>query len=79
MDFVSDKIVIKEITIRGALGVTFNAYEQAIRLIESGKVPIRKMHTHEFGLQEAEQAIMTLAGEIPGEEAIHCALLPGKE
>lgn len=78
-DFVSDKIVIKEITIRGVFGVTFEAYEQAIRLIESGRVPIRKMHTHEFSLQEAERAIMTLAGEIAGEEAVHCALLPGKE
>lgn len=77
--FVSDKVVLKEITVRGALGVTYGAYERAIRLIESGRVPVEKMHTHDFPLTEAETAIRTLGGEVPGEDAIHCALLPGAE
>ncbi len=75
-DFVSDKIVLKEISIRGAIGVTYDAYESAIRLIESRRIPIEKMHTHDFGLREAERAILTLAREIPGEESIHSCLLP---
>jgi hypothetical protein len=41
-------------------------------------VPIEKMHTHNFGLRDAETAIRTLAREIPGEESIHSCLLPGK-
>jgi len=75
-DFVSDKIVLKEITIRGVIGVTVGAYERAIRMLESRRVPIEKMHTHNFGLREAETAIRTLAREIPGEESIHSCLLP---
>ena len=75
-DFVSDKIVLKEISIRGAIGVTVDAYDRAIRLLESGRVPIEKMHTHEFALRDAETAIRTLAREIPGEESIHSCLLP---
>jgi threonine dehydrogenase-like Zn-dependent dehydrogenase len=75
-DFVSDLIVVKEITIHGAFGVTSRAYDAAIRLIESGRVPIEKMHTHDFPLPDAERAIRMLAGEIPGESSIHSCLLP---
>jgi threonine dehydrogenase-like Zn-dependent dehydrogenase/8-oxo-dGTP pyrophosphatase MutT (NUDIX family) len=76
-DFVSDKIVMKEIKILGAIGVTWSGYDAAIRLIESRKVPLEKMHTHDFGLREAELAIRTLAREIPNDESIHSCLIPG--
>jgi threonine dehydrogenase-like Zn-dependent dehydrogenase len=75
-DFVTDKIVIKEIQMRGAIGVTSSAYRSAIRLIESRAVPIEKMHTHDFPLRDAELAIRTLAREVEGEDAIHCTLVP---
>ena len=77
-EFISDKIVMKEIAIRGAIGVTSSGYASAIRLIESGRHPLAKMHTHDFSLREAELAIRTLAREIPGEESIHSCLLPGR-
>jgi len=76
-DFVSDLIVVKEISIRGAFGVTSRGYESAIRLIESGRVPLAKMHTHDFELEQAELAIQTLAGALPGRSSIHSCLLPG--
>jgi threonine dehydrogenase-like Zn-dependent dehydrogenase len=76
-DFVSDKIVMKEIRIRGAIGVTSSGYRSAIRLIESGRHPLEKMHTHDFGLRDAELAIKTLARQVPGDESIHSCLLPG--
>ncbi|MGH7789632.1 MAG: zinc-dependent alcohol dehydrogenase [Candidatus Binatia bacterium] len=75
-DFVSDLVVIKEITIRGAFGVTWASYDAAIRLIESGRVPLALMHTHDFPLVDAERAIQMLAGEIAGESSIHSCLLP---
>ena len=78
-DFISDKIVLKEIAIRGAIGVTSTGYASAIRLLESRRHPVEKMHTHNFGLRDAELAIRTLAREIEGEESIHSCLLPGKE
>ena len=76
--FVSDVIVFKELTIIGAFGVTSQSYRSAIRLIESGRVPLAKMHTHDFALEEAETAIQTLAGEAPGEASIHSCLLPNR-
>ena len=77
-DFVSDKIVMKEISIQGAIGVTSSGYRSAIRLLESRKYPVEKMHTHDFALRDAELAIRTLAREIPGDESIHSCLLPEK-
>jgi threonine dehydrogenase-like Zn-dependent dehydrogenase len=78
-DFVSDKIVRKELIVRGAVGVTSPGYRRAIEFIESRRHPIERMHTHDFALRDAELAIRTLAREIPGEESIHSCLLPGKD
>ncbi len=75
-DFVSDIIVMKEITIQGAIGVTSTGYRAAIRLLESRKVPVERMHTHDFKLEDAELAIRTLAREIPDDESIHSCLIP---
>ncbi|MCW5890979.1 MAG: zinc-binding dehydrogenase [bacterium] len=75
-DFVSDLIVVKELTLLGAFAVTSPAYRAAIRLIESGRVPLERLHTHDFGLADAEHAIRLLAGEIPGEHSIHSCLMP---
>ena len=76
--FVSDKIVIKEIAVRGAIGVTSSGYRSAIAAIESGRWPLERMHTHDFALAEAERAIRVLARLEPGEESIHSCLLPGR-
>jgi hypothetical protein len=35
------------------------------------------MHTHTFGLEDVPRAIETLAGEVPGEDAVHVAIMPG--
>ena len=74
--FISDKVVMKEVTIKGAIGVTSSGYANAIRLLESGRYDVDRMHTHDFDLREAELAIRTLAREIPGDESIHSCLIP---
>jgi threonine dehydrogenase-like Zn-dependent dehydrogenase len=76
-NFVSDKIVLKEVVVRGAIGVTGSGYATAIRLLESRRLPLERLHTHDFPLRDAERAIRTLAGEVPGERAIHVCLVPG--
>jgi threonine dehydrogenase-like Zn-dependent dehydrogenase len=75
-DFISDLIVVQEITIKGAMGVTSSGYQAAIKTIESGKVPMAAMHTHNFKLEDAELAIKTLAREVPGDESVHSCLIP---
>ncbi len=74
--FFNDRVVAKDLTIRGVFGVDFHAYGPAVRLIESGKYPLEKMHTHTLPLEEAERALRILARELPGEEAVHIALVP---
>jgi threonine dehydrogenase-like Zn-dependent dehydrogenase len=45
-------------------------------LIESGKYPLEKMHTHTFGLSSLERALLTLAGRVPGENAVSVSINP---
>ena len=75
--FYNDRVVGKDLTIRGVFGVDFQAYGPAVRLIESGKYPLERMHTHTLPLEEAERALQVLAREIEGEDAVHIALVPG--
>jgi threonine dehydrogenase-like Zn-dependent dehydrogenase len=75
-DFVSDKVVMKEITLLGAIGVTSSGYTKAIRMLESRRTPIERMHTHRFALRDAELAIRTLARQVEGDESIHSCLMP---
>jgi threonine dehydrogenase-like Zn-dependent dehydrogenase len=77
--FVSDKVVLKEIELRGAIGVTSSGYRRAIELLEARRHPVERMHTHDFALRDAELAIRTLARQVPGDESIHSCLLPGRE
>ncbi|MCP5181350.1 MAG: alcohol dehydrogenase catalytic domain-containing protein [Pseudomonadales bacterium] len=75
-NFVSDYIVMKEIRVQGAIGVTSTGYRQAIRLIERERERLRPMHTHDFALADAALAIRTLAREVAGEGSIHSCLIP---
>jgi threonine dehydrogenase-like Zn-dependent dehydrogenase len=78
IELVTDMLINKAITMKGAFSVDAAGYENAITLIESGKFPLHKMQTHKYGLDDVEHAIKLLAGEVPGEEGIHVAVMPGR-
>ena len=67
--FSADAVILKELTIRGVAGQDLRAYEPALRLIESNKYPLEKMCTQSFPLEEAERAVLTLAGRTTSDEA----------
>jgi threonine dehydrogenase-like Zn-dependent dehydrogenase len=73
----TDMLINKALTVKGAFSVDAHGYTDAIRLIESGKFPLEKMQTHKFGLDDVQHAIELLAGEVPGENGIHVAIMPG--
>jgi threonine dehydrogenase-like Zn-dependent dehydrogenase len=73
----TDHLINNGITIKGAFSLDARAYDDAIALIESGKLPLERIQTHQFGLDQVEHAIQLLAGRIPGEDGIHVAILPG--
>ncbi len=76
-DIHADDIVYKELTIRGVLSMPYEDFERAIRLLESRKYPFERLHTHSFPVEQAERAILTLAGRVGGPAAIHVAIVPG--
>lgn len=76
VEIVTDKIIQKGLKIIGARGVESSSIEEAIRLMESGRYPLEKLHTHTFDLDNALEAIAVLAGEVEGEHAIHVAIIP---
>ncbi len=76
VELSTDVIINKALTVVGAFSVDSRAYTEAIRLIETGRFPLERMHTHTFALSDVSRAIETLAGEVPGEDAVHVAIVP---
>lgn len=72
----TDLIMQKCVRILGTKGAPWRATEAAIRMIESGRYPLEKLHTHTIALEETERALQILAGEVPGEQAIHITITP---
>jgi threonine dehydrogenase-like Zn-dependent dehydrogenase len=72
-----DDVINKELTLHGVLGVPYTDFARAIELLESRKYAVlERMHTHSFALEQAQQALLTLSGAIPGAAPIHIALVP---
>lgn len=72
----SDLVVNKALTLVGAYGVDSRGYAEAIRILESGRFPFARLHTHTFELADTVKALNVLAGEVPGEQAVHVAVRP---
>ena len=58
--YFSDKILFKELVIKGVYSQGYKAYEESLRILEENKFDFSKMKTHEFSLIDAEKAIKTL-------------------
>ena len=71
----SDKILFKELVIKGVYSQGYKAYEESLRMLEENKFDFSKMKTHEFSLTNAEKAIKTLY-ESEDDEAICVHLNP---
>jgi threonine dehydrogenase-like Zn-dependent dehydrogenase len=75
----TDKLVLRDVTLRGVIGVKSWAYRQAIRIIASKRYPLHLMHTHTVGLDRVADGILTLAGKVDDAQAIHVTVFPGGE
>jgi threonine dehydrogenase-like Zn-dependent dehydrogenase len=74
VDLVTDRLINKGLTVRGAFGVSADAYIEAIRIIESGRFPLERMASGTFELADTEEAIRSLADG----DAIHVCVCPDK-
>lgn len=72
--FVSDRIVLDALTVKGGMGVHRSSYARAISALESGKYPaLGRMHTHTLPLTELERGLQLLGNELD-EQAIHITI-----
>jgi alcohol dehydrogenase len=74
--FEPDLVVYKEITIRGALGVDGPAYATAFELLTSGKYPFADIPRRVAHLDDAEDLLLTMAGEGAEPPPVHGVLVP---
>ncbi|MBU1276959.1 MAG: zinc-binding dehydrogenase [Proteobacteria bacterium] len=71
-----DKVVFKEIALKGVFSHDFPAVEPAIRMAASGKYPLEDLVTHRLPLEEALHALKLVGGEVPGETVMKVLLDP---
>jgi threonine dehydrogenase-like Zn-dependent dehydrogenase len=72
-----DEIVIEQKRIVGALSASFKAYGQSIAYLSDPGEQLSQYRTHEFPLEEAEQALRILGGDRPEEQPIYVSLVMG--
>ena len=65
----------RQLTVRGVLGVDHQSFRQAIDVILPGRFPLERLHSHAFRLEDAAEAIATLAEET-SEAAINLTIEP---
>ena len=63
------------LTVRAPRGHSYQAVDQALRYIASGKYPLDKVCSHEFALEDTEKAILATAGKLVP-DAIHVTVNP---
>jgi threonine dehydrogenase-like Zn-dependent dehydrogenase len=73
LQFFSDVIVAKQITIKGALGASHEAYAWACKMVETDP-RIDDLVSHQFPLQEADRAIQAAGGMLGHDELIAVAV-----
>ncbi|MFC4052594.1 zinc-binding dehydrogenase [Actinomadura syzygii] len=74
--WISDDVVTKGLRVQGVRAVGHTSFRRAVALINSGEHPLHRLVTHTFGLQDAAEAIETLAGNRPGSRPISVVITP---
>ena len=73
--FPSDEIIMRYQTVKGVRSVDYNSFQLAVKLIESGAIPVEKMHTHHFPMESAVEAVRSLV-DSPSTPAISITIEP---
>ena len=71
----SDTLITRYLTLKGVRGHSYASVELALQIIASGKYPLREMCTHQYSLEEVDQALRTVGGR-GGSHSIHVTVLP---
>jgi alcohol dehydrogenase len=76
-EFQPDVIVFKELRIVGALGVDSAAYRAALDLLTAGRYPFADLPRRVATLDDAEDLIVSMAGEGDEPPPVHGVIVPG--
>jgi alcohol dehydrogenase len=74
--FDPDHVVYKELTLQGALGVDYAAYERALELLSSGRFPFEAVPREVVGLERVGGLLARLAGVADGPLPVHAVVVP---
>jgi threonine dehydrogenase-like Zn-dependent dehydrogenase len=78
--FALDTLIRKTVNFRGVRGHSFKSVEMGLTLMESpGDIDLEAMSTHEFGLDDVDEALRLVGGEIrdkDGNMSIHVTIDP---
>ena len=72
---ISDTIVLKGVSVRGALPPSYWASEQSLATLAAEADRFAQIPTRLVPLPEAERGIRMLGGELPGDKPIHVAVV----
>jgi threonine dehydrogenase-like Zn-dependent dehydrogenase len=61
----TNRLIYKEITMKGVYAQNYGAYIEAFRLLSQLGPTLAALHTHEFKLTDVEQALLVMAKEKP--------------
>jgi alcohol dehydrogenase len=74
--FDPDHVVYKELTVQGALGVDYPAYQEAMALLASRRFPFEDLPREVVGLDGVDELLARLAGEAEGAVPVHAVVTP---
>ena len=70
-----DRVLYKELIIKGVYSQAREAYVEAFRMLAENKYRLDRLHTNEYPLTSAEEAILTLGREHNSHEQPICVSL----
>ncbi len=71
-----DRVVLKELALRGVFSHDAPAVEAAIKLAQQNKYPLVEMISHRFPLDRAEEAVHLVGGAVSGNQPLKVVLDP---
>lgn len=76
-DFPMPKLSQRDTTLKQARGHSWHSVERGLRMMATRKYPVHLMHTHDFTLDQADEAVRATGGKmVDKNRALHVSVLP---
>lgn len=75
VEAVAEPVVRKGLVVKGVRGRDYEAVDEALALLASGRLPLERLRTHRFALDDTDRALRVQGGGVDP-SAIHVAVVP---